>query len=208
MIDVSNNNGHVNWQLVYRAGHRIAAIKASEGSESFHGTYYDDAYFRYNMLAAKENGILPLPYYYGSPTWSGKTQARHFLEICHSHIGRGNGRLILDIEETYGVSNEELQTWCKEFCETLESVTHDNTIVYTYTAFTSNLGSSLIKCPLWIANYDFQAKLPPDAIGAWPKKKVFGHQFSDKGHCEGIEGNVDLSHRFVSLYRFKMGRFH
>src|SRR5205823_1217499 len=98
--------------------------KASEGSDHYAGHFYDDAYFTYNMAAAKANNILPCPYYFARPGTSAKQQARHFLEICHSHLSYNAGKLLLDIEADAGLSDFQLIEWVREFCEVLESVTH------------------------------------------------------------------------------------
>lgn len=206
MIDVSNNNGHINWVAVRRAGHRIAAIKASEGSNHYKGTFYDDRFFRYNMAAAKANGILPCPYYFARPGTSAKAQARHFLELCHSHLGYGAGKLILDIEDADKHSNALVREWVAEFCSILESVIHRLTPIYSYSAFLHIFESEFVHHPLWVANYDEKPGIPPGGIGAWPKNHVYAHQFTDRGECPGIVGHVDISHRFVPLRKFQIRR--
>lgn len=206
MIDVSNNNGHVNWKEVAKAGHKIAAIKASEGSNHYSGHFYDDAFFTYNMAGAKANGILPCPYYFARPGTAPKPQARHFLSLCHSHLHYNAGKLLLDIEDDAGLSDAKLNEWVREFCETLESVLHRLTPIYSYSAFLPKFGHIFVKHPLWVANYDGKPGIPSGAIGAWPKSMVYAHQFADNGQCPGIKGPVDLSHRFVPLRKFQIRR--
>lgn len=206
MIDVSNNNGHINWEKVAASGQKIAAIKASEGSNRYEGHFYDDVFFRYNMLAAKANGILPLPYYFARPGTKANVQARHFLELCRPYLRPGSGKLILDIEDNAGLNDEQLRSWVAEFCETLQTVTHTLTPLYSYSAFVHNFGSRFIKHPLWIANYDGSKEIPRNGIGSWPVSMVYAHQWTDKGSCPGILGFVDLSKRYKSLAKFKLGR--
>ena len=205
MIDVSNNNGHVNWEKVASAGHRIAAIKASEGSNRFRGTFYDDAFFRYNMTAAKNNGILPCPYFFARPGTSAESQARHFLTICHTYIHKDAGKLLLDIEDSAHLSDAQLIEWVTDFTGILQSVIHSLTPIYSYSAFLPKFGHVFTKHPLWVADYDGKPReIPPS--GDWPKKMIYAKQFTDKGSCPGIQGNVDLSHRFATLGSFKIGR--
>lgn len=206
MIDVSNNNGHVNWEKVAAAGHKIAAIKVSEGSNHYPDTFYDDAFFRYNMAGAKANGILACPYFFARPGTSAEKQARHFLTLCHSHIYRGAGKLLLDIEDKAGLSQTALIDWVADFNGVLQSVIHSLTPIYSYSAFLPQFGSAFVKHPLWVANYDGKKGLPPNSTGEWTRKMVYAHQFTDNGTCPGIEGKVDLSHRFATLGSFKIGR--
>lgn len=207
MIDVSNNNGHVNWKEVHKAGHRIAAIKASESSANFHGSYFDDAFFRYNMIGANANGIVACPYFFAHPTWDAKAQARHFLSLAgrFSHE-KNNGKLILDIEQTNNVADIKLREWVAEFLHVLQSVVRYRPIIYTYSAFAPKFGREFVAHPLWIANYDNRAGLPPNSRGEWNKQNVWAHQFTDMGTVKGISGHVDLSHRFAALRHFKTRR--
>lgn len=205
MIDVSNNNGHVNWAGVRSSGHKIAAIKAAEGSNNSE-SFFNDAFFTYNMLGAKANGILACPYYFARPGTPAERQARHFLEIAHNHIHKGAGKLILDIEDSAGLGNPALIEWVREFCSVIESVIHSPTILYSYTAFLEKFGNVFVHHPLWVANYNETGALPPHAIGAWSRKMVYAHQFTETGRCAGIDGNVDLSRRFASLSGFTIGR--
>lgn len=205
MIDVSNNNGHVDWAKVAASGHKIAVVKASEGSNRFADHYYDDRFFHYNMIGAKANGILPCPYYFARPGTPAVPQARHFLEISRTYVRKGSGKLLLDIEDTGERTSAELIHWVTEFCETMQSVLHTLTPLYSNTAFLENFGRRFVKHPLWVANYNYKPQLPPHAIGDWPRSMVYAHQYTDKGSCNGIEGNVDISRRFVSLGHFKLG---
>lgn len=206
MIDVSNNNGHVNWREVHKAGHKIAAIKASEGSNRIHGRFYDDAFFRYNMASAKANRILACPYYFARPGTSAVAQARHFLAICHSHLGYGSGLLLLDIEDDAGLSDSALRVWVRDFCSVVESVVHRPTPIYSYSAFLPKFGTEFRSHPLWVANYDHSPRLPHGSIGEWSRKMVYAHQYTDVGTCPGIVGHVDISHRFASLRKFRIRR--
>lgn len=207
MIDVSNNNGYVYWWSVRRiGGQKIAAIKCSEGSNLYSETFYDDLYFHYNMLGAHRNGIVALPYFFARPGTSALDQARHFLERCRPYIRRGAGNLVLDIEDAGGLEPPVLRAWVRTWLSIVGSVTRQKPIIYTYSAFTRNLGTEFVEYPLWIANYDGKQNLPPNSIGAWKPKNVYAHQWSDKGSCYGVIGNVDISRRYVSLRKFKIRR--
>src|SRR6478672_5782106 len=60
-IDVSNNNGSVNWSSVYGNGARFAFAKATEGN------YFQDAYFNGNMNNGKNAGLKMGAYHFARP---------------------------------------------------------------------------------------------------------------------------------------------
>ena len=63
-IDVSNNNGSINWSKVKKDGYQFAYIKASEG------TNFNDTLFDSNVKKAKASGIHTGAYHFGRPSGS------------------------------------------------------------------------------------------------------------------------------------------
>jgi lysozyme len=202
MIDVSEYQGHVDWAKVRKSGIKVAAIKAGEG------LYEKDLFFDYNYAAAERVGVLACPYFFAHPSLSAREQARHFIRLVGSErMKRGRGRLGLDLELGEGLSNKTVQEWAQEFCAVIDPLIRCKMIVYTYSAFASGLGKSLLDHPLWIANYNGKKGVPRTEIGEWKPRSVIAHQYTATGHCPGIEGAVDRSYRYTAtLRRFRNGR--
>jgi lysozyme len=200
MIDVSIYQGVIDWKKVRATGHHVAAIKAAEGN------YITDGAFHYNSVAAKAHGIIPMAYFYGHPSENPRTQARHFVTVAKDILTKGNGIPWLDVEVRERESDRQLQEWCLAWFSIIDPIVKTKSILYTDSGFIGSFGTALVDHPLAIANYDNN---PGDLIGVniggWNRKNVYIHQYTDKGSCPGIRGNVDLDHRFVNLTKMKIG---
>ena len=60
-IDVSGNQGSINWSSVYANGARFAFAKATEGA------FYQDSYYKQNMTNGKAAGVQMGPYSFTHP---------------------------------------------------------------------------------------------------------------------------------------------
>ena len=96
-IDVSNNNGTVDWRRVRASGRRFAWVKASEGLT------FDDAFLIPNVRAARAAGVRVGAYHFlrPMPGRSAKAEAQHFISRLRA-AGLGHGDLIpvVDVEVT------------------------------------------------------------------------------------------------------------
>lgn len=198
-IDVSNNNGVIDWAKVAKEGTKYAAIKAAEGM------YEIDSAFHYNALAAMKHGLVISPYFYGHPSEDPKLQARHFIEVAHYYLRAGIGRPWLDLEVAEAESDAYLQAWAKAWFSVVDPIVRCKSMLYSYSGFVGRFGSALIDHPLAIANFD---GIPSAQVfvGAWKRKRVYVHQYSETGKIPGIHGNVDLDYRFVPLFTIKNPR--
>ncbi len=73
-IDVSNNNGTVDWPTVHKSGHDFAICKVSEG------TTFTDAFYTRNIRACRAVGIRACGYHYATRGTTAVQQARYFVE--------------------------------------------------------------------------------------------------------------------------------
>lgn len=192
-IDVSNWSGTIDWQDVANSGVEAVVIQASEG------TFYRDPYLQEFYDGARRNNLKIGFYHFFNPGSSPTPveQARYFFDtISGLHV---DIKLILDLEQTGGLSNYELTRQALEFLQEVERLSGLDAAVYTYTNFArSNLyaGIGLEDYPLWIAQIDVNEPQPNPIWGnsysAW--------QYSDTGRVPGIYTNTDLDRFYDSMF--------
>lgn len=184
-IDVSNWSGRINWRAVADSGVEVVIIQASEG------TFYRDPYLQEFYDGATENGLKVGFYHFFNPNASGTPaqQARYFVDTIRGL--HSDCKLVLDLEQTGGLSNYELTRRAVEFLEEVKSYSGLDTAVYTYAYFAEhNLynGLGISNYPLWIAQLREGGPLPNQIWG----NSYAGWQYSDTGRVSGISANVDL----------------
>ena len=184
-IDVSNWSGRINWRAVADSGVEVVIIQASEG------TFYRIPYLQEFYDGATENGLKVGFYHFFNPNSSGTPaqQARYFVDTIRGL--HSDCKLVLDLEQTGGLSNYELTRRAVEFLEEVKSYSGLDTAVYTYAYFAEhNLynGLGISDYPLWIAQLREGGPLPNQIWG----NSYAGWQYSDTGRVSGISANVDL----------------
>lgn len=186
-IDVSNNNGNINWNKVASSGINFAFIKASEG-----GTFIDK-YFKYNKEYAQKNNIPVGAYHFFKPQVNAEKQSELFLQTA----GKCDLPAVLDIENSpfsqwndYNL-NQKI-TNIKKWIDIVKNETGKKPILYTAYSFWNDIMGNTAEFNdhhLWIANYTKnQSPLYPKKWTNW----TFW-QYTDKGKISGINGSVDLN---------------
>lgn len=184
-IDISNWSGSVDFKGVKDSGVEIVYIQATEG------TFYTDPYLQEFYDGAKENGLKVGFYHFFNPGASPTPieQARYFVDAISGM--EVDCRLAIDLEQTRGLSKEEVSIQAVEFLKEVEKYSNKKVVVYTYTNFAQtelDVNSGIGDYPVWIAQY---SKNPPEYNPIW-KDKYAGWQYSDSGYIDGIDANVDL----------------
>lgn len=179
-IDVSDNQGTIDWGRVAQAGITFAFIKATEGITR------TDPQFQANWSGASKAGLLRGAYHYYRPGDDPQAQAENFL----SAIQTGSGDLppALDVELTGDSSTIIQGVWI--WLGAVETKTGKTPILYTNPSFWASLGASASgfgRFPLWIADWDTAEPTVPAGWATW----TFW-QTSNIGAVSGIQGNVDL----------------
>ena len=195
IIDLSANNGIVNWALVKTNPERITGVicKVNEGN----GSAYVDKQLSANAKGAVMNGYS-LGYYHFATLNNAvnvmddaKAEANFFLDSLHG-LPLPNMPYILDIETNKAnLTPAQVEIWINTFFDTLQARTINNVCIYSYADFLNrnlpavhNLGT---KYRLWLAGYTAQPILPK----GWGKADMW--QYSATGKVLGINGNVDCS---------------
>lgn len=177
MVDLSSNNALPNLAKHYKGGHRVVALKATEGA-----SYTWDQQVRLSDEWHKLGGAV-WHYHFARPG-DAQAQAQRFLKAVRWKPG---DRIVLDAEAA-GVT----ATFARTFIAACHAAHPDwPGVVYSYASF---LAAAKIRPShgwgLWLAAY--QASEPKPATG-WDRLTAW--QFTDKQTgLPGIPGAVDCSH--------------
>jgi GH25 family lysozyme M1 (1,4-beta-N-acetylmuramidase) len=188
-LDVSNNNGTINWTKVAGAGYRFAFGKATEG------TSYTDKTYTTNRNGSEGAGLVFGAYHFARPsggsaaaaTASAIRQANYFLTVA----GPQPGELppVLDLEVTGNLTTQRLLTWTLAWLGQIDARTGVEPFVYTSPLFwKGHLGDSTAAAAagtgLWIAHWTSNSN-PLVPAGDW---NGGGWKFWQWTNCLSIPG--------------------
>ena len=111
--------------------------------------------------------------------------ARHFIDTAHT-LGVLDENTLLAADHEADVSFDSLMV----FLEEIEEMTGRVPVIYSGHTIKDQCSSSNPypnKYRLWLAHYNDEPTLP---VGC---EKFYLHQYTDKGHVDGINGYVDLN---------------
>jgi lysozyme len=183
-IDVSSYQGKIDWKKVKNMEEdsvhiSFAFIKATEG------ILLVDPYFQRNWRECPKAGIVCGAYHYFRPKFSGKWQAKFFLQNVKTE--KGDLPMVVDIERLDGMTPGKMRDELKAFLKETEAKTGTKPIIYSGLKFyQDNLAGYFYNYTLWIANY-YQPELALSKATDW---KFWQH--SDKAKVNGINHVVDF----------------
>ena len=186
-IDVSKWQSRVDWK-------RVKAMKVDDVRFSFvfikatEGSWRSDAQFGGNWQNAKKAGLIRGAYHFFLPHISPKAQAINFIRSVQ--LSSGDLPPVVDIEEEYGMSGEQIRKNTKIFLDALESHYGVKPILYTNRDFYKRIFADEPEFKpfiLWIAHYHVSELTMPD------DSKWHFWQHSDAGHVNGINEKVDFN---------------
>lgn len=178
-IDVSKDQGTIDWPAVAQAGITFAFVKATDGET------YVDPNFAANWAGAAAAGLLRGAYHFFRAEDSPQSQVDLFWTTVG---GTGELGLVVDVEKTMGVSNATLIANLTQFLDELQKASGRQPLIYTYPSFWKALGTTAFGAyPLWVAEYEVAAPTIPSGWSSWRY-----WQSSQSGTVPGITGNVDL----------------
>lgn len=186
-IDVSENNGAINWAKVKTAGVRFAIIRAG------YGRYAVDSQFAANIKGALAQGI-PVGIYWFSYALN-VAGAKEEAAKCLATIKGYDVTLpvFFDFEYDtvrYGKDNgvtlgkQAFNDHAVAFCEAIKAAGYKAGVYYNLDYYNRMVDKSRVgKYVQWYAQYNSTADLSGWAI--W--------QYSSSGSISGISGNVDMN---------------
>lgn len=187
MLDLSNNNGSVNFRTVrQRTGHRRVYLKATEG------LHFVDKFYKARYVAAKAAGFKVGAYHFGHTYNSPEAEARHF----HSVVGKvkpGDLRPCLDFE-----IDAPSAAWAQRFLKEAERLFGVKPIIYSYPDYLRRAHFKKAPAALWLASFGRNDGKEHTFFIPLPWKRVAAHQYSSNARVPGIAGKVDIS-RVVSF---------
>lgn len=188
ILDISNNNAHVDLARVKKAG--IAGVwhKVTEGE------HFVDRYWIDRRNEARRLGLRVGGYHFARPgKYDAIREAEHFVSAL-GKIGRKDLAPVLDFEVSEGLSGAMLVGWARQFNHVVHKRTGVWPIFYSYPSFISQLGARrVIGRGLWLASYGRNDGVEHSYFTPRPFKKALAHQFTSRARVSGVAGYADLS---------------
>jgi lysozyme len=177
-IDVSNNNGHVDWASIAGDGYTYAVAKATEGLA------FQDAFYHENRQGAEAHGLKFGGYHFFTPGEDAAEQVKFFLD----HAQPRTGEIVPALDYEKLPADREP---AEQFVDALHRQLGHWPFFYSYLAFVQAMkipaASPLARCPLWLADFTSIRPAPP---APWHEIVIWQH--SSTGRVPGIGGAVDL----------------
>ena len=179
-IDISNNNGAIDFSEATADGVKYVYVKATEG-KTFQDSKMEGFYKR-----CKTNGLKVGPYHFLVSTSSPEAQAENFYKKIKSF----EWELIpmLDIETEFAT----LRDYVLRFINAFKQLCPLQLGIYTYTgciATIQAIQNTIKDHPLWEANYNNDPwNLPPNFF-----VNRIGHQYTETGEISGVSGKCDVN---------------
>ena len=183
-IDVSSNNGIVNWEQVKNNGYEFAIIRLGYGNDEVR---QDDSQFLTNIKECERLGI-PYGVYiysYALNLNNAKSEVSHTLRLLKNVGNNFKYGVWFDMEDADNYkkkngmpSNEMLVNICYTFCEAIENAGYYTGIYASLSWLNNQLNNSkLDRFDKWVAHW---------YVDKTSYKKVHSiHQFTDKANING-----------------------
>lgn len=185
-IDISHYNGNIDFTKVKASGIQCVYMKATEG------TSYIDNYLETYYNGAKSAGLKIGFYHFLVGTSSPETQAQNFYNYIKDK--QSDLKPVLDVE----VDGFNVMDYTIRFINEFKKISNMDICIYTYSDFINNLDNRLANYSLWEANY-YRSSSDLPFNNVWTSRA--GHQYTDQGSINGINGNVDLDDFTQDIFR-------
>jgi len=183
-IDISHYQEDVDWDRLRNAELggvpiRFIFIKATEGVNLI------DENFNYNFYHARGNGFLRGAYHFFSPGSDPVKQAKHYCRIVQ--LDPDDIAPILDVETRGDLTEAQLRNNVIRWMDYVEQHYGATPILYTSYTFRRDYLNTpeFDRYPFWIAHYYVEHLRYKGPWTFW--------QHSDRGHVDGIKGEVDVN---------------
>lgn len=195
-IDVSHHQGYIDWTKVKNAGVSFAFIRIGYRGYGETGKICADKTAMDNIKNAQKAGIDVGVYFFSQAINEEEAleEADFVLEqldgiVLELPVVYDPETIRDDVARTDDVSGEQFTRNTIAFCEALKASGY-TTMIYSnmlWEAFEYDL-IALKNMDIWYADYE---KIPqtPYAFSFW--------QFTEKGHIDGVDGEVDLDIQFL-----------
>ncbi len=198
-IDVSGHNGDIDFEKVKASGVDFVMLRIGGRGYGEDGVLYDDTYFRSNLKAAKQAGLMVGAYFFSQAVDASEAREEALYSISMLSGEKLDYPLafdweILEVEDarTENISPQTLTDCARAFCDTVKDAGYIPCIYTGSTlAYYKYDLSQLSDIDIWYAFYN-------DSPDMYYNYMIW--QYSCTGKVPGVEGDVDLN---ISLKNYK-----
>lgn len=202
-IDVSDNQGKIDWKKVKAAGCNFAIIRSVRRSGKA------DYQFETNVSGCQENSI-PFEVYkytYAATPSQAAEEAAQVADLLKSH--NLSCRVWWDVEDlSLQALGSGVLTGLIQTARNTITASGLDFGIYTGKAFyeAGYFNTSAFDCPFWIArypvssNFPFSADPPADKWRPVISQPLTAWQYTSKGRIDGINGPVDLDACYIPFW--------
>jgi len=213
-IDISDNQGYIDWKKVKAAGVEFAILRSTRGSGS------PDKQLASNIKGCQDNGI-PMEFYkysYAMTNSEAKKEALRVVEVLKQYGIEPSQDTIIwaDIEYNKQLALGKQAVWqiYDNFKEIILNSGYGIGLYMGKYAYENQFDGSRISDRLWLARYyagdtimqfgalPDETKKPAAAAGS--RSMLNGWQFTSHGRVSGIKGNVDMNIRYTDCGNVKV----
>jgi len=192
-VDISNLNGNVDMPYIKNAGNEFVICRATEGTSGNNST---DPYYHQNIANAKASGLKTGAYHFShfADIAKEESELQNFLNFIQ---GTSPDMVVLDAENS---CQGDVTGLCLDFLNRIATIARP--LIYTYSAWLkTHLNKSIMKYPLWIAEYGVSS---PD-ISFYDGYSIW--QYTDKGQISGVSGYVDMNYMTDTFWNILTGGY-
>ncbi len=206
-IDVSDNQGYIDWKKVKAAGVEYAILRSTRGSGN------PDKQLASNIKGCHDNGI-PVEFYkysYAMSNSEAKKEALRVVEVLQGYgIMPSKDTVIwadIEYDKQLALGKRAVAEIIDNFKEIIVNSGYGYGLYMGKYAYENQIDGTLINDDLWLARYyagdkamqfgtiPDEAKKP--AVAAGSRSVLNGWQFTSHGRVTGINGNVDMNIRYT-----------
>lgn len=181
-IDVSVHNGNIDWGKVKADGIEFAILRAGFGRLE----KQKDEKFEQNYAGAKAAGIPIGAYWYSyaMDEDEARLEADVFLKVIKGKQFEMPVYFDLEEKKQFDLGKEKVSAIMRAFLEKVEKAGYFTGLYGSASSLTTHTADDIKKhYTIWLAHWVDKTNYS-GACGIW--------QYSEKGHVDGINGNVDL----------------
>lgn len=181
-IDVSVHNGNIDWGKVKADGIEFAILRAGFGRLE----KQKDEKFEQNYAGAKAAGIPVGAYWYSyaMDEDEARLEADVFLKVIKGKQFEMPVYFDLEEKKQFDLGKEKVSAIMRAFLERVESAGYFTGLYGSASSLTTHTADDIkTHYTIWLAHWVDKTNYS-GAYGIW--------QYSEKGHVDGINGNVDL----------------
>lgn len=206
-IDVSDNQGYIDWAKVKADGVQFAILRSTRGSGN------PDKQLASNIKGCLSVG-MPMDFYkyrYGNTEAKTRSEAKKVIDTLISLGVKPSKNTVIwdDVEDDCmtNLSKSQLTKLCNIFREGIEKAGFGYGLYMGMYDYNNEINGKEIKDDCWVARYyngynvmDFSQNpnekyKPKVADGS----KLWGWQYTSSGRVDGIKGNVDLDIAYYDI---------